>query len=110
MQNNSMKVSSRKFKANMKAPALNQKDILLEEINDLTKNITKLSYCNSDQKAQIIKEARELNNCIKQIRVQECIEFGQKPTSLNRLQGIVFGLFYTTLLFIGAVIFVISMF
>lgn len=102
MSNNSVRARSRKFADNMKAPSFNQKDILLDEVKDLDKNIKKLLYSNSDQKTQILGDIKKLNDFVKQARVEEYAQFAKSKNSTNRLQSTVMALFYTILLFLGA--------
>lgn len=108
MLNNSMKTSSRKFVADMKAPSFNQKDILLEEAKELNENINKLFYSNSDQKAQLLKDIKVLNESIKQARIEEYTLYGQGKQATNRFQDIVMTIFLYSFIFTIFYIFVLQ--
>lgn len=109
MLNNSMKTASKKFIANMNAPAFNQKEFILFETYTLKKNVKKLSYIISPEKQQILKEIQCLNNHIEKCIKNENKIFEEIPCYKKRFHSVIKYMFLIIILFSLAITFMYSM-
>lgn len=79
-----------------------QRIVLLKDVKELKKNIKKLSYTDSDKKEQMLKDIKDLNELVKESRVDEykiTALSGYSPNRFNMFAGHVVKVLVIVLLF-----------